>query len=119
MLGCAQHSESCRLRELTTATSWKRSASQDCWPDRPDGSIRLLVPMAVVDELDRLKQGRNPTRAGVPATTAVLHRILHTDPPSPRRCTQETLAVTVELRPDPHGHRRLRSADEDKPEPTQ
>lgn len=80
----------------------------------PDGPIRLLVPMAVVDELDSLKQGsKGHARWRAGYTTAVLHRILHTDPAKPAPLHEGDRAVTVELLPDPPGHVRLPITDDE------
>lgn len=80
----------------------------------PDGPVRLLVPMAVVDELDNLKQHNRPHhrwRAGY--TTAVLARLLRGDPTAPALLHHDNPAVTVELLPDPPGHIRLPITDDE------
>jgi len=82
--------------------------------DAHDGPIRLLVPMAVVDELDSLKQGsKGHTRWRAGYTTAVLHRVLHADPGKAAYLRTGDVAVTVELLPDPSGHARLPIADDE------
>lgn len=80
----------------------------------PGGPIRLLVPMAVVDELDNLKQHNKQRvrwRAGY--TTAVLYRLLHTNPTEPAPLHSNDPAVIVELLPDPPGHVRLPITDDE------
>lgn len=80
----------------------------------PGGPIRLLVPMAVVDELDNLKQsGKTHVRWRATYTTAVLHRVLGTEPTEPAPLHAGDLAVTVELLPDPPGHVRLPITDDE------
>jgi predicted ribonuclease YlaK len=80
----------------------------------PGGPIRLLVPMAVVDELDNLKQSSKAHarwRAGY--TTAVLYRVLRDDPAKPAPLHPGDLALTIELLPDPPGHVRLPITDDE------
>lgn len=76
--------------------------------------IRLIVPMAVVDELDNLKQsGKNDVRGRARRTTRALHQILRADPAEPQPLRPGDLSVMVELVPDPRGHVRLPNTDDE------
>lgn len=85
-----------------------------------DEPIRLLVPMLVVDELDRLKQSKQPdVRGRATYTLAVLARCLagpelqgwlhppETQGPGSRN------HVSIEVVPDPNGHVRLPLPDDE------
>lgn len=89
-----------------------------------DGSVHLIVPMVVVDELDRLKESKERSvrwRAGY--TLAVLdrlfknsaeHAVLHDpDPDVLRHSGARNGEVTVEILLDPPGHTRLPIADDE------
>ncbi|GLZ30867.1 hypothetical protein Lesp02_30560 [Lentzea sp. NBRC 105346] len=80
----------------------------------PDKQFRLLVPMAVVDELDNLKQhSKQHHRWRASYTTAVLARVLSGDPTWPGQLHDDDPRVTVELLLDPPGHTRLPITDDE------
>lgn len=88
-----------------------------------DGRVRVLVPMAVIDELDELKESKKPHarwRAGY--SLAVLDRLLEGEPPAllrerfvsePGSGTAPRGEVTVEVLYDPQGHVRLPIPDDE------
>ena len=93
--------------------------------DIPGTRVHVLVPMVVVDELDRLKESKDPDvrwRAGY--TTAVLDRVFRRTT-GPTRLHEEDASavdqkgiplrgeVTIELLFDPPGHVRLPIADDE------
>jgi hypothetical protein len=91
-----------------------------------EAPIRLVVPMFVVDELDRLKRsGQELTRWRAGVTLAVLDRLLPT-PNLPGRLRAEDFSavsesigsiphgeVTIEIMFDPPAHTRLPVADDE------
>jgi len=85
---------------------------------RPDVPIHVVVPIVVVEELDRLKDsGQKPTRWRARHTLAVLDRLLPAQvkwgvlTPAKVEAVQEV--VTIEVVLDPPGHLRLPIADDE------
>lgn len=93
--------------------------------DIPGTRVHVLVPIVVVDELDRLKESKDRDvrwRAGY--TTAVLDRVLQ-HPTGPARLHEEDASavdekgiplhgeITIELLFDPPGHVHLPIADDE------
>jgi PIN domain len=89
-----------------------------------DDPVHLLVPILVVDELDRLKESKDGrTRGRARVALAVLDRVL-SDPTSIGVLRESDYSplqdggiprgeVTVEIVFDPHGHDRLSIADDE------
>lgn len=86
--------------------------------------VRLIVPMAIVDELDRLKEsGNKHVRWRATYTLAVLDRVLQS-PSTPAILSDEDFSalneggiprgrVTIEVMFDPPGHARLPITDDE------
>jgi hypothetical protein len=87
--------------------------------------IRLLIPIAVVDELDGLKEARTAVRHRARVSLAILDRVIARSPQDPhplrppelRRLVGEYQAqtgpLTVEVLFDPPGHARLPIMDDE------
>ncbi|MFF1820586.1 PIN domain-containing protein [Kribbella sp. NPDC058245] len=75
--------------------------------------VHLLVPVAVIDELDNLKRGKDRWRPG--HTLAVLDRVLEkpTEIATMREAANDVGKLTVEIVFDPQDHSRLPIMDEE------
>ncbi len=72
--------------------------------------IHLIIPILVVDELDRAKRGRNETRARARASLRKLATTFE-DPAVPAQLATGTSVTAAHLLLDSAGHKRLADAD--------
>ncbi|NHO83154.1 PIN domain-containing protein [Micromonospora sp. CMU55-4] len=87
--------------------------------------IRLLIPIAVVDELDELKEARTAVRHRARVSLAILDRVVTGSPQEPHELRPPALRevvdglhaptgdLTVEILFDPPGHIRLPVVDDE------
>src|SRR5260370_30413908 len=74
-------------------------------------SIRLVIPMVVVDQIDSLKRSKQPVRGRARQTANKIENLLGSKPSDRVLLKADEVETTVEVLTDPLDHERLADAD--------
>lgn len=109
--------------DTNVLTAYAQSAREADWRGmlqdyiRPHDTIRIVVPLVVIDELDKLKQtSKQETRTNARLALKLIHELL-SDAPEHRRTLQEAQGgqekVTIEVLMEAPEHKRLPRGDDE------